>query len=71
MRNTRTFWVLAGALLIAMGPTSVATADDAKALVQRHIEAHRALYGELAQQIWELSEVGYQEVESSASGTLR
>ncbi len=41
-------------------------AQDAKQAVIRHVEAHAAEYGELAQKIWDLAEVGYQETRSSA-----
>jgi aminobenzoyl-glutamate utilization protein B len=41
-------------------------AQDAKQAVIRHVEAHAAEYGELAQRIWDLAEVGYQETRSSA-----
>jgi aminobenzoyl-glutamate utilization protein B len=41
-------------------------AQDAKQTVIRHVEAHAADYGELAQRIWDLAEVGYQETRSSA-----
>ena len=47
--------------------------EDPKARVTDHVEARRTRYGEIAQRIWDLSEVGYQEVESSAllQNTLR
>ena len=56
------------ALTLALGCTlAVAplSAQDAKQAVLRHVEEHAAQYGDLAQQIWDLAEVGYQEYKSS------
>ena len=44
-------------------PASPQSPHDA---VLAHVEAHAAAYANTAQQIWDLAEVGYQEVESSA-----
>jgi aminobenzoyl-glutamate utilization protein B len=41
------------------------TAADPGEGVERHVEARRAEYGVLAQEIWDLSELGYREFESS------
>lgn len=41
-------------------------AQDGKAMVLDHLEAHGARYGEVAQAIWDFAEVGYQEEQSSA-----
>jgi aminobenzoyl-glutamate utilization protein B len=43
----------------------VPDARAGKEAVVRHVERHAAAYGELAQRIWGLAEVGYQETESS------
>lgn len=55
--------VLAGALL-ALPATTVA--QDGKSFVSRAIEERAAQYGRLAQEIWDLAEVGYLEERSSA-----
>ena len=58
------------ALLIAvpglMFQISAATAQDHKATVADFIDDNAALYGDVAQQIWDFAEVGYLETESSA-----
>ena len=59
-RSSRTLFLLP-ALLIA-GPAAAQSGHDA---VAAHVEAHAAGYGTVAQQIWDLAEVGYQETESS------
>ncbi len=41
-------------------------AQDGKAMVLDHLDAHGARYGEVAQAIWDFAEVGYQEEQSSA-----
>jgi aminobenzoyl-glutamate utilization protein B len=41
-------------------------AQDGKAMVQEHLNTHGVSYGEVAQAIWDLAEVGYQEEQSSA-----
>ena len=50
------------ALLLPL-PTTAQSPHDA---VLAHVEANAAAYSTTAQQIWDLAEVGYQEVESSA-----
>jgi aminobenzoyl-glutamate utilization protein B len=62
MRSSRAF-PIAIALILAGMPAS---AQDAKQQIVAHIEANRAKYETSAMRIWELAEVGYQEVESSA-----
>ena len=57
--------VLTLALAVA-GAYRPLAAQDAKEAVLRHVERHAAEYGELAQRIWDLAEVGYQETKSSA-----
>ncbi len=57
--------VLALALAVA-GAYRPLAAQDAKEAVLRHVQRHAAEYGELAQRIWDLAEVGYQETKSSA-----
>ncbi len=61
----RTPLVVALALSGAFAPPPL-RAQDAKEAVVRHVERHAAEYGELAQRIWDLAEVGYQETKSSA-----
>ena len=46
-------------------PTST-RAQDPKAVVSAHVDAHAADFGKLAQEIWDLAEVGYQEHQSAA-----
>ena len=53
---------LLAALLLPL-PASAQSPHDA---VLAHVEANAAAYGTTAQHIWELAEVGYQEVESTA-----
>ena len=53
---------LLAALLLPL-PASPQSPHDA---VLAHVDAHAAAYANTAQQIWDLAEVGYQEVESSA-----
>ncbi|MBW2269097.1 MAG: amidohydrolase [Deltaproteobacteria bacterium] len=65
----RTMQLLCGVAVALFGPSSIGQAAgvaDGKGQVQAHVESRRADYGALAQQIWDLAEVGYQEVESSA-----
>ena len=50
-------------LLLLPTPASAQSPSDA---VLAHVEANAAAYATTAQQIWDLAEVGYQEVESSA-----
>ena len=59
-RATRTLLLLP-ALLIA----SPAAAQSGHESVVAHVDANAAGYGTVAQQIWDLAEVGYQETESS------
>ncbi len=42
-----------------------AQGQDAKAVVTAHVEKHAQEYAEIAQRIWDLAEVGYQEYQSS------
>jgi aminobenzoyl-glutamate utilization protein B len=60
------------ALLVAFAPTVLA-AQDAKDRMAAFIDANATAYGEIAQEIWELAEVGYMETESSdvLQGMLR
>lgn len=54
--------LLAGA---APAPLTAQAAQDGKAMVSRFVDAHAERFGEVAQQIWDFAEVGYQETESS------
>ena len=51
------------ATLVLAAPAAAQSGHDA---VLAHVEANAAAYAEVAQQIWDLAEVGYQETESSA-----
>ena len=51
-------------LLISLAP-SLAAAQSGKEVVAAHIDARSAKYAQVAQQIWDLAEVGYQEEKSS------
>ncbi len=55
------------ALLLLAAPLTPqpATAQTAHQTVAAHVEANAANYGAVAQKIWDLAEVGYQETESS------
>ena len=57
--------ILPAAILAVLIPAAAA-AQDGKAMVADFIDSHADSYGNVAQQIWELAEVGYQETESSA-----
>ena len=52
-------------LLLALLPTPAAPQSPHDAVVA-HVEANAEVYAATAQRIWDLAEVGYQEVESSA-----
>ena len=56
------------ALLIAvtMALPSLAGAQDGKTMVAAYIDENANSYGDIAQEIWELAELGYMETESSA-----
>ena len=43
-----------------------AEAQDGKVMVATYIDENAATYGDIAQEIWDLAEVGYLETESSA-----
>ncbi len=64
MKNRISYFVVAAILTLISG-VDPAHAEDPKARVALHVEERRSEYGALAQQIWERSEVGYQEFESS------
>jgi len=48
-------------------PPAPAAAQDAKEMMARVIDANATAYGDVAQEIWELAEVGYMETQSSAA----
>lgn len=52
-------------LTFAAAPTS-AVAQDGKQMVAAYIDSHTDAYADVAQQIWDWAEVGYQETRSSA-----
>ncbi len=62
MRRT----LLSTALALLTVPAGLAAQDAGKAMVADFIDARADGYGAIAQEIWELAEVGYQETESSA-----
>ena len=55
-------------LVVALGLVAPARAgaQDGKEMVASFIDDHATTYGEIAQEIWDLAEVGYLETESSA-----
>ena len=55
------------ALLIAVtiALPSLAGAQDAKTMVAAYIDENANSYGDIAQEIWELAELGYMETELS------
>lgn len=58
---------LASALVVAISSAPAAVhGQEAKATVAAYVDAHAASFGRLAQHIWDLAEVGYQETESAA-----
>jgi aminobenzoyl-glutamate utilization protein B len=67
MKFARTVVVASCAALALGSVVAVPTAaQDGKEFVARTIDARAAAYGKLAQQIWDLAEVGYLEERSSA-----
>ncbi|MGI9625301.1 MAG: amidohydrolase [Longimicrobiales bacterium] len=54
----------ATAILLAVWP-QLAAGQSAKAMVTEYVEAHQDQYAQIAQEIWDLAEVGYLETESS------
>lgn len=60
--NRRTLSVLAAAALLA---PAAASAQSGKAMVASWVDQNAERFGEVAQNIWDFAEVGYQEVESS------
>ena len=54
------------ALAVALGVPVQGLGQDAKAMVANFIDENATEYGQIAQEIWELAEVGYLETESSA-----
>lgn len=53
------------ALALALLPTAV-VAQSGKDQVKRYLDANADRFGDVAQQIWDFAEVGYQETQSSA-----
>ena len=53
-------------LALALVAPALVSGQSPKEVVARHVEANAARYGDIAQQIWDLSEVGYLEEASSA-----
>ncbi len=51
--------------VVSFSPT-VTAAQDGKPMVLEHLNRHGAVYGDVAQAIWDFAEVGYQEERSSA-----
>ncbi len=67
MRNIEKMSVALGValLLFASLPESI-LAQDGKEAVLAHVEANAGRYGEIAQAMWDLAELGYMEHESAA-----
>ncbi len=59
--------VWTAALAVLALPSSPLAAQDAKEMMAGFIDANATEYGEVAQEIWELAEVGYMETQSSAA----
>ena len=53
-------------LAVTMALPSLAGAQDGKTMVAAYIDENANSYGDIAQEIWELAELGYMETESSA-----
>ena len=53
-------------IAIILALPSFAGAQDAKTMVAAYIDENADSYGDIAQEIWELAELGYMETESSA-----
>ena len=66
MTGVRAFLVGSFTALGIVTSAVPAAAQDGKDFVTRTIDARAATYGQLAQQIWDLAEVGYLEEKSSA-----
>ncbi len=65
--NRRTALTLAACSALAVAlPPSPASAQSGKETVARFLDANGARFGQVAQQIWDFAEVGYQETRSSA-----
>ena len=58
--------VVALPIAIILALPSFAGAQDAKTMVAAYIDENADSYGDIAQEIWELAELGYMETESSA-----
>jgi aminobenzoyl-glutamate utilization protein B len=63
---TRSFRTFLGAASVVLAAAAAGGADDPKARVLAALDAKQDVYARVSQQIWELAEVGYQEVKSSA-----
>ncbi|MEM7415102.1 MAG: amidohydrolase [Gemmatimonadota bacterium] len=64
--NTSTPWRSLSAALLAAGAFAApVTAQDAKDWMADYIDEHAETFGEVAQEIWELAEVGYMETQST------
>ncbi len=64
-RSVRTVAIVAMSCLLAQVPASV-SAQDGKTTVLEHIESNADQYGEIAQTLWDLAELGYMEHRSAA-----
>ena len=53
-------------ITVTIALPSLAGAQDAKTMVAAYIDENANSYGDIAQEIWELAELGYMETESSA-----
>jgi aminobenzoyl-glutamate utilization protein B len=63
MKLDRVALLGAGALMVSH--VAALDAQDGKSMVSAHIDEHGTTYGAIAQDIWDLAEVGYLETESS------
>lgn len=53
-------------LCICLYPFETVSAQNGKEMVLAHLDMHKARYGEIAQELWDLAELGYLEEKSSA-----
>jgi aminobenzoyl-glutamate utilization protein B len=62
--KARFVWPLVVSCILPL-VSAAARAQDGKQMIEAHMERHASQYGEIAQQIWGLAEVSFQETKSS------
>lgn len=65
MRSDRCFVILLLTVCFCLCTSGGTNAQDIKESVLAHIDSHSAKYGAIAQEIWDLAELGYMEEKSS------